>query len=239
MPRRKIQIVNGEFYHLIKRGIEGREIFLDDEDRLRFLNSLLVFNDKLPTLWEARSFWYQRDPESLAKSGYKPKSPLVEIHSFVFMPDHFHLLVRQLIDDGVKLLMQKLGGYSYYFNKKYQREGTLFQDRYKIIHISTEEQLRNTFVYIHTNPIALIEPEWKNWKVKNFSRAIKFLEREYDWSSYRDYIGESNFPFLTTSNFFLSLFQGREDLKNEINSWIYFKNKIFKDSKELAKISFE
>ena len=239
MPKRKIQIVNGEFYHLIKRGIEGREIFLDDEDRLRFLNSLLVFNDKLPTLWEARSFWYQRNSETLAKLGYKPKSPLVEIHNFVFMPDHFHLLVRQLIDGGVQLLMQKLGGYSYYFNKKYQRGGTLFQDRYKIIHISTEEQLKNTFVYIHTNPVALIEPEWKNWRLKNSQGAIKFLEEEYGWSSYWDYIGKKNFPFVTTRNFFLTLFKGKKELKNEINSWIFFKNKIFKDSKKMAQITFE
>jgi len=239
MPRRKIQIANGEFYHLIKRGIEGREIFLDDEDRLRFLNSLLVFNDKLPTPWENRSFWYQRNPALLGKMNYNPKSPLLEIHNFTFMSDHFHLLVRQLLDGGVKLLMQKLGGYSYYFNKKYQRKGTLFQDRYKIIHISNEEQLKNTFVYIHTNPVVMVEPEWKNRKVKNPERAIEFLKEEYRWSSYWDYIGKQNFPFLTTRDFFLELFNGKEGIEKEVNSWIYFKNDIFKDEKKSAQIFFE
>jgi putative transposase len=239
MPRRKIQIINGEFYHIVKRGIEGREIFLDNEDRFRLINSLLVFNDKLPTPWKTRSFWYQRDPKFLTRMDYKPRLPLVEIHSIVFMPDHFHLLVRQLMEGGIKLLMQKLGGYSYYFNKKYKREGTLFQDRYKIIHISTTEQLKNTFVYIHTNPTSLVEPEWKDWRVKNPQRVIKFLEEEYRWSSYWDFIGKQNFPTLITRNFFLNLFNGKEGIKKEINSWIYFKNKIFKDSKKLDRVAFE
>ena len=62
MPRRKVQLVNGEFYHIAKRGTEEREIFLDDEDRFRFVNSLLVFNDKMPAPWESRAFWHQRNP---------------------------------------------------------------------------------------------------------------------------------------------------------------------------------
>lgn len=224
MPRRKIQLVNGEFYHIVKRGVEEREIFLDDEDHFRFINSLLVCNDEMPTPWYSRGFWHQRAPDSLSKGGYKQKIPLVEIHAFALMPNHFHLLVRQLIEKGIALLMQKLGGYSYYLNKKYKRTGTLFQDRYKIIHIKTQEQLKNNFVYIHTNPVALIEPEWKNWKVNNSQKAIEFLEREYNWSSYWDYIGKENFPLVTKRDFFLRLLNGEGGIKQEINSWVRFKS---------------
>lgn len=223
MPRRKIQITNGEFYHIVKRGVEERKIFLDEEDYFRFINSLLVFNDKMPAPWQSRAFWNQRAPDSLAKSGYKPKVPLVEIHAFVLMPNHFHLLVRQLIENGIAILMQKLGGFTYYFNKKNKRTGTLFQDRYKIIHIESEEQLKNNFVYIHTNPIALVESEWKDWKVKNPDEAINFLE-EYYWSSYRDYLEKTNFPSVTERIFFLRLFNGEEGIKKEVNSWILFKS---------------
>ncbi len=223
MPRRKIQITNGEFYHIVKRGVEERKIFLDEEDHFRFVNSLLVFNDKMPTPWQSRAFWHQRAPDSLARSEYKPKMPLVEIHAFVLMLNHFHLLVRQLIENGIAILMQKLGGFTYYFNKKNKRIGTLFQDRYKIIHIENEEQLKNNFVYIHTNPVALVEQEWKDWKVKDPQRAINFLE-EYVWSSYQDYLGKKNFPSVTERGFFLKLFNGKEEIKKEVSSWILFKS---------------
>ena len=127
MPKRKTQLINGEFYHIVKRGIEERKIFLDDEDCFRFINGLLVFNDKMPAPWKSRAFWYQRDPASLAKGDYHSKIPLVEVHAFSLMPNHFHLLVCQLVENGISILIQKLGGYSYYFNKKYERVGTLYQ----------------------------------------------------------------------------------------------------------------
>lgn len=224
MPRRKIQLVNREFYHIVKRGVEERKIFLDEEDHFRFINSLLVFNDKMPSPWQSRFFWHLRAPDSLSRGIYKPKIPLIEIHTFTLMPNHFHLLVRQLVENGIMLLMQKLGGYSYYFNKKYGRNGTLFQDRYKIVHIETEEQLKNNFVYIHTNPVAIIESEWKEWKVKEPDEAIGFLEEKYTWSSYWDYIGRKNFPSVTERDFFQKLFGNPAKIKKEINSWIKFKS---------------
>lgn len=223
MPRRKVQLVNGEFYHIVKRGTEEREIFLDDEDHFRFVNGLLVFNDKLPTPWQSRAFWHQRSPATLCRGGYQPKVPLVEIQAFALMPNHFHLLVRQLIENGIENFMQKIGGFSHYFNKKYGRTGTLFQDRYKIIHIETQEQLKNNFVYIQTNPVALIEPDWKDWRVKDPQKAIKFLEEEYLWSSYWDYLGKKNFPSVTQRNFFLRLFSNEKEIKKEIDTWISFK----------------
>ncbi len=221
MPTRKTQLVNGEFYHIINRGIDKREIFLDDKDRLRFMNSLLVFNDQGPTQWHDSSFWQQRG--SLYLIEYKSKNPLVEICVFALMRNHFHLLVRQLSEDGIAALMNKLGGYSCFFNKKYERTGALFEGRYKTKLIKTEAQLRNTFIYIHTNPLEIIEPRWKDSLVDNPEKAIKFLEDEYLWSSYGDYSGKENFPSLVSQDFFLKLFGGREDLKKEIDSWILFK----------------
>ena len=223
MPRRKTQFVNGEFYHIIKKGIEEREIFLDEEDRLRFVSSLLVFNDKNPVPWQSRIFWHQREPESLPGQDYKPNSPLVEIHVFALMSNHFHLLVRQIIENGIVSLMNKLGGYSYYFNKKYGRVGPLFQGRFKAILVENELQLRSNFVYINTNPVGVIEPGWKNFKVENPQKAIQFLEKGYHWSSYRDYLGERIFSPVINKEFFLKLFGGEEEIKKEVNSWISFK----------------
>jgi len=221
MPPRKVQLVNGEFYHIVKRGTDKRKIFLDLEDHIRFMNSLLVFNDQNPASWREAIFWKQ-DTAFLLKS-YRPKNPLVELCAFVLMKNHFHLLVRQLAENGIITYMRKLGGYAYHFNKKYERTGSLFEGRYRIKLIKTETQLKNNFVYIHTNPVEIVEPKWKDWQVDDSRKAIQFLENEYRWSSYWDYLGKSNFPLVTNRNFFLELFGGKEKIKEEIDSWILFK----------------
>jgi len=239
MPKRIIQPANQEFYHIIKRSIDNRLIFSNPEDCLRAINSLLVFNDKELTPWEHRIFWSKRSPESLASGNYTPKTPLIEIHAFCLMPNHIHLLVRQLIEKGIQIVMQKFGGFSRYFNKKYKREGTLFQDRYKIVHIEDEVQLKNTFVYIHTNPVALVEPNWKKWEIKNPSKTINFLEKKYRWTSLWDYLGKKNFPQVITRDFFLELLGGKKGIKQEISSWIEFKNDVFENREKLEEFILE
>lgn len=230
MPIRNVQFSNDEFYHVIKRGVEERNIFLDDEDRLRFINSLLVFNDTSPALWNMRAFWNQRDPASLITSGYKPENPLVEIHSFALMDNHFHLLLKQIKENGISNLMNKLGGYSYYFNKKYDRVGPLFQGRFKAVLIKTEEQLKNVFVYINTNPVGLIEPGWKEKGVEDFRKSLQFLE-EYKWSSCMDYLKNQGYYFFVDKIFFMKLLRGAEGCKEEIESWLKYKVEVnkFKD----------
>ena len=223
MPIKRPQLVNNEFYHIVKRGVEEREIFLDDEDRLRFVNSLLVFNDIKPAPWGNRAFWLQREQFSLGVLGdYKPENPLVEVHAFALMKNHFHLLLRQLVYDGITDFMRKLGGYSYYFNKKYERVGPLFQGRFKAVLIKTENQLRNVFVYIHTNPLAIIEFNWKERGLKDSQKALSFL-REYRWSSHKDFIGVENFPNLIYKDFFSKILGDEKNCEKEIKSWILYK----------------
>ena len=227
MALRKVQFVNDEFYHIFNRGVEGRKIFLDDEDNLRFINSLMVFNDEKPAPWNMCAFWNQRGPSSLVKSGYKPDSPLVEIYSFALMENHFHLLLKQLKDNGVNNFMRKICGYSSYFNKKYQRVGSLFQSRFKAVMVRTDEQLKNAFVYITTNPVSLIEPGWKENGIKDFKKSVKFL-REYKWSNYPDYLEkENNYPFIE-KDFFLKLFGGANGCSEEVDFWLEHKFEINK-----------
>jgi hypothetical protein len=59
--------------------------------------------------------------------------------------------------------------------------------------------------------------------VNNPQKAIQFLENQYRWSSYWDYLGKPNFPSLTSRDFFMELFGGQEEIKKEIDSWILFK----------------
>ncbi len=122
--------------------------------------------------------------------------------------------------------MSKLGtGYGGYFNRKYSHEGHVFQKRFTAVHIENEDQLKVVFVYIHTNPISLIEPKWKELGIKEPEKAIEFIEN-YKWSSYPDYIGKKNFPSVTDREFILKIMGGEDGCKNFIESWIRYKGKI-------------
>ncbi len=131
--------------------------------------------------------------------------------------------------------MAKLdGGYGGYFNRKYARQGYVFQKRFTAIRIKNEEQLKTVFVYIHTNSISLIEPKWKEIGIKNPKKAIKFVE-DYKWSSYPDYIGKKNFPSVTEREFISKIMGDEKGCKDFVDFWIKYKGKI----KKFPEISLE
>jgi putative transposase len=151
----------------------------------------------------------------------------VEIHAFALMDNHFHILAKQIKENGISNFMNKLGGYSYYFNKKYKRVGPLFQGRFKAILVRTDEQLKNVFVYINTNPVGLIEPGWKENGIKDFGKIKQFL-KDYKWSSYVNYIADKNSSSLINKDFFLELYGGDSGCESEIESWLRYKIEIGK-----------
>ena len=105
------------------------------------------------------------------------------------MPNHFHLLVREVKEGGITRFMEKLStSYSMYFNKKYNRTGSLFENRFKAEHVGRDEYLKYLFAYIHLNPVKLIDPKWKENGITNISTAQKYLSN-YAYSSIHDYLG--------------------------------------------------
>lgn len=209
---RKLTFVTNHFYHVYNRGVEKRDIFLDDKDYFRFIHDLYEFNDKDPVL--NLNFRFKSNygaPSSIVKKRKK----LVEILCFCLMPNHFHLILKQLIDGGVSLFMQKLAGYAYYFNLKYKRVGSLFQGKFKAIEIDSENYLLHLSRYQHLNPVELIEPDWKEKGIKNPKKVKKFLE-SYRWSSYLDYIGIKNFPSVINSYLIDSCFKKPKGYENFI-----------------------
>ena len=143
------------------------------------------------------------------------------------MDNHFHILMKQTQENGISNFMNKLGGYSYYFNKKYNRVGPLFQGRFKAVLIETDEQLKNAFVYINTNPVGLIQKNWKEEGIENFRKTMNFLS-EYQWSSCIDYLGKETYLNLMQKDFFIDLFGSIDDCKKEIESWLVHKVDINK-----------
>jgi putative transposase len=139
---------------------------------------------------------------------------LVEILAFVLMPNHFHLILKQKKTDGIAKFMQKIGtGYTMYFNKKYERVGSLFQGKFKAVLIENEAHYIHLPSYIHLNPIELMN--YRGSTSIGVVEKMKFLEN-YQWSSYPDYIGKKNFPGLTSRNLYLDFFQGKDGCKREI-----------------------
>lgn len=225
MPRKQIQLANNEIYHVITRGVGDTKIFKDRNDNFRAIFSLYEFNtiDSI----EIRK---QRDKRRPQKGGGQTpadqRTPLVEILCFCLMPNHVHLLLRQVQENGISQFMKKVnGGFAGYFNRKYQRKGHLFQGRFKSVHIKDDKQLRVVFVYVHTNPVALIEGKFREKGIRNEKKVIQFLEN-YKWSSYKDYLGGQNFPSVTERNFLLDVFGGPKKCKNFVDDWIRYKKEV-------------
>jgi len=234
MPIKRPQLINSEIYHIVVRGVGDSEIFRDEEDYYRAIFSFYEFNTTKPVIIRE-----QRRMRKLIRSirglSSDTRDLLVEILAFYFMPNHIHLLVRQLKDEGITQFMRKFGtGYATYFNKKYNRKGHLFQGRFRAVHIKTNKQLETVFVYIHTNGISLVEPKWKEKGIKNSQKVIKFLEN-YKWSSYSDYVGKKNFPSVTKRDFLLKVMGGSEGCREFVEGWIEYK----KELKDLEGVAIE
>ncbi|MDI6603116.1 MAG: transposase [Patescibacteria group bacterium] len=244
MPHKPRQFVKGEIYHIVIRRMAEEELFLDIDDHYRGIFCIYEFNTSKPTTIRERRLIRARfkkslrgsPPATLIKTNEvmvmkDERDLLVEVLAFCFMPNHIHLLVRELKEGGISKFMLKLeSGYAAYFKLKYEvkMRGHFFQDRFRCVHIKTEEQLIAVFVYIHTNPIALIEPLWKERGIKDPKRAIKFLEEDYRWSSLFDYIGKKNFPSVTQRDFLLKVIGGPEGAKKAVEDWVRYKGEIRK-----------
>ncbi len=207
-------------YHILSRGVDKRKIFLDDEDYLRGIHDLFEFNDVAPV--NNLTYFFRKGPKDVGRPYIKRKARklLVKIHVFCLMPNHYHLFLSAVVENGIPLFMKKFnGGYAKYFNEKYERRGALFEGRYKRVIIKNEAHFIHLPYYIHLNPLDLITPEWREQKLNNFAKAMKFLN-SYRWSSYLDYAGEKNFPSVTHRDFLLEFLGGHEQYKRDITKWL-------------------
>jgi putative transposase len=219
---KKPHFADNEIYHVYNRGVEKRSIFQDDTDKFRFIHDLFEFNDQNSTL----NLWYrfnkfnnsnEVEPHYIER---QPRERLVDILAFCLMPNHYHLLLQQRVPNGIVQFMQKLGtGYTIYFNKKYNRVGSLFQGRFKATHVNKDAHFIHLPFYIHLNPLDLIIPDWREREIKNYKKAMQFLEA-YRWSSFLDYIGKKNFPSVTQREFLLHFFNGPNAYKSRTIAWL-------------------
>lgn len=190
-----------ELYHLLNRGVEKRNIFLDNQDRSRFVSNLSLFNDRRPVDNIHRIF--NGTYVGLTKSN-KDKKRIVRVYGWCLMKNHYHLLLSEATEGGITQFIRKLNiGYSKYFNERYKRSGALFQGRTKKVAILKNSHFMHILHYIHLNPLDYLQGarDWRSGRVANARNALAYLE-SYRWSSYIDYAGQSNFPDLLTSTLF-------------------------------------
>ncbi len=198
--------MKGDILHILNRGVEKRKIFLEEEDYLRFVYSLYDFNDKNLTLMP----YYDRRRYPISLAIRKPSDELVDIFFWCAIPNHFHILVQEKIKGGAGLFSKKItSGYTQYFNLKNNRSGVLFQGKTKILPVKRDEHFLYLPYYILSNPVKLVETNWKERGIKDFKKVIKFLE-DYRWSSYQDITGKENFPFIINKKLFFEIFDTNE-----------------------------
>lgn len=125
MPRQERIKSGSGYYHIMLRGNERNNIFKGDEDKLRFMKTMLKMKD--------RDRFY--------------------LHAFCLMDNHVHLMLREGEEDVATVMKRITVSYVYYFNKKYKRVGHLFQDRFKSEVVEQDRYLLALARYIHQNPV--------------------------------------------------------------------------------------
>lgn len=125
MPRQARKKSESELYHIMLRGINKQQIFLDDEDYEKFL-------------------WVLHEVKQVSE--YK-------LFAYCLMGNHIHLLIK-CEKEPLESIFRRIGGkFVYWYNAKYQRVGHLFQDRFKSEPVDSDSYLFSVIRYIHQNPV--------------------------------------------------------------------------------------
>ena len=217
MALRKISFVIDEHYHIYNRGVDKRIIFSDDYDYKRFVMLLYLCNgDKSFRIRDI----FNRGHSSVEVFSLDRGEQFVDIGGYCLMPNHFHILLKDKVENGVSMFMEKLStAYVMYFNTKNERSGSLFEGRFKVKHIDNGPYMNWLFSYIHLNPIKLTEPNWKEKGISDPITAKDFVEN-YKHSSYSDYfVGEGPEKSILNKPAFPDYFSQLNDLDDLIQEF--------------------
>lgn len=194
-------MANECLYHIYNRGVNKRTIFTNKRDYQRVLETIKFYLSIEPPVRYSQLFLLARDNrQKLLRETLKQKK-LVDIICFCLMPNHFHFLLKQNVNNGISNFMRKFQvSYSRYFNTKHERIGPLLQGSFKAVKVESEEQLLHLSRYIHLNPYS-----------SNIIKDIKDLIK-YPWSSLPEYLGISG--KICKQESILSLFKDSKDYLN-------------------------
>ena len=142
MPRAMRMLSSTGIYHIMLRGINQQNIFVEDEDNVRFIDTLASYQEDI----------------------------VYEIYAYCLMGNHIHLLMKEG-NEAIANTMRRIGvSYAYWYNWQYNRKGHLFQDRFKSEPVEDDAYFLTVLRYIHQNPVKAgltrdIEAcEWSSYK---------------------------------------------------------------------------
>src|SRR3989339_823365 len=219
---RNIDFSIGENYHLYGRGTDKRKIFLKKDDYERFISLLYICNNK-----DTVHISNLRDSTLEGVLNLKKEDDIVKISAYCLMPNHFHVLVQEIREGGVSKFMQKMmTGYTMFFNKKYERTGSLFESSFKSIHANDDNHLKYLLAYIHLNPVKMVDPHWKENGISNKDKVDDFL-KQYKYSSFIDYLGlERKEGLLIDKNVLPEYFDDTLELRKYLDFWLSYCTKV-------------
>ncbi len=196
-----------EFYHLYNRGTDKRKIFDNKADYERFLALLYVSNSV-----EQVHLNNQRHRGSTLADRLELErgKTLVSIAAYCLMPNHFHLLVQERKEGGISKFMQKLTtAYTMYYNTKNERNGVLFQGKFKSEHVGEDRYLKYLLAYLHLNPSKYSKPE------------------KYPYSSYLDFAGVVRLQGkILDMKVLPEYFPNPKHFKKEMQEWLRYRTEV-------------
>lgn len=188
---RKDPFIIGQYYHIYNRGTDKRIVFKDSQDLSRFLKSVKGFNVLEPI---DSLFKLNRSESRSVSNTTKNTTKLVDIICYCLNPNHYHLILTPLVENGIEKFMQKLGaGFTRYFNDRHKRTGALFQGRFKSIYIDSDKYLMYLSAYVNLNNRIhnLSSSKEKHSKKKDYELFYK--------SSWGEFVGNNKDNFCNKS----------------------------------------
>lgn len=176
MPSRLTPLASGEYYHVFNRGVAYQPTYSFRKDYERFLLCLSYYRFQDVPFKLSKLLKIEKDKRETILSELESGNKLIDLIAFCLMPNHFHILLKQISERGTSKFMKKIAdSYTRYFNTKYERVGPLFQGAFKVVHVANDEQLLHLSRYIHLNPL-----------VSYVVREKSFLA--YPWTSLQHFV---------------------------------------------------
>lgn len=205
MPRRNVIFAQGEFYHIFNHSVASIPIFKGERESEIFLDCIKFYLQlKPPTKFSIFRKSRQSFPLNLNEK-------ITSIINYCLMPNHFHFTLKEEKEGGIKEFIQRISNsFAHYFSLKYKSRGHVFEDKFKAVHIETEEQLIHLSRYIHLNPVT--------------SYLVKRPE-DYFYSSYKIYLSKESSDFIDPSPV-LSNFSSRSKYYEFVSSQKDYQRKL-------------
>lgn len=216
MGNRKEIITIGSYVHVCNRGVKKLPIYRQKSDLWRMWFNLFYLNSSyVSENWARKLEDHNKDAMKnfVWLEEWGPRKPLVSILAYTIMPNHFHLILKEIEKGGISRFMHKFSmGYAKFINTKYKENGSLFQGRYRSKTIVDDTYLQYVTAYVMAkNPIELYAGGLKA-AVSDFESAWKWAV-EYPFSSLAEYAGRRTTPIIE-KDLLGELFESEKAIKN-------------------------